>query len=72
MKVVKLRRSDIEWARQFVESKTVSAFAYIMKRNAEYGVDSMRIDPAEEYAVLRNTMSKFDIERMLRIQISVR
>jgi len=71
-RIFKLRRSDIEFARQYLEPGMRSVFSYILKRNIEYGIDTCIIDPAEEYAVLRQTMSKHEIERMLNIEIIVK
>lgn len=67
MRTVVLRKRNIEWARQWLDPGIRSTFAYILKRNAEFGVDTLYINAEEEYAILRQTMTKFDIQRMLKV-----
>jgi hypothetical protein len=69
MRKIHLRCRNIEWSRIYLNKKITTLFAYIIKRNAEFGIESTCYDLEEEYAVLRNTMSKYDIERAYRVKL---
>lgn len=67
---MKLKQRNVEWARQRLEPGIQTLFGYMLKRNLEFGIESNVADPEEVYAVLRQTMGKAEIERMLRCEIT--
>jgi hypothetical protein len=67
-RIIKIRHRDVEWARQWLSPGIYSVFGYVLKRNAEYGLDTYHIDIPEQYAILRQSFSKHQIERIFGVQ----
>lgn len=69
--MIVLRKRDIEWAKGFLEPGITTLFGYAIKRNMVFEIDLDVLDLAEVYAVMRQTASKSEIERLWKVKILV-
>lgn len=66
-----IRKRDIDWSKQFLDSPIHTLFGYVLKRNLCFGISDPVIELAEVYAVYRQFYSKSEIEHVWKQRITI-